>query len=814
MSPVQPPPADLHPDASTPAEFQLLAQDRPYVLVFIPNTNELQRFVLSHAFTELAVGHRLHYVLPDQDAESMLRAAAPAISTENSTAISVPSDRFTKWTEVFRAACVHYAMLSSSFAIRARLDVDPAWRERWRMPGEQREQLDREFDAHVERLLHGMQPLPAIIQLLDRFQPVYCVVPTSLLDTFANEVAWACEVEEVSCVLLQSGWDNLSSKGLVYPRSSYLGCWGPQSAKHAHVIQRMNPKHVALLGAPHYEFLRPAPPDEVRQLRAELGVRRDERLVLFGGSFRRFDETTTLRVIEDAIASGRLGPMKIVYRPHPWRAARHQEDSFFDYDWSHIVCDPDVRQRYLRDREEPGYLERRAPMFDMPYLARLLSASDAVISPMSTLLLEALILDKPTMAIAFTDGKHRHNPSVAVQMTHFADIRESRVLIWCHSAEELVDDCARLLDVDPQLRAGPRRRLIRTLVALEPGTYAERLARFCRDTVEPTGRKRRARRSGVKRTTISHSYGAHLIAREYCDAPADAVVPGYWMHGWFPQYHHVHPALIAGHKRPNQDEGYDFEAQVRHEQEHVWQWVSRADQAEYLAAHGYRCVMAIGLPIVYLPDPDVGRVPGSLLVLPPHSHRTHGPGDPLAEQYATLVADLKRRFEHVWVGISADDVANGQWIDAFRRRSIDVLTTTDQGDPRTLARQRRILSTFEYVTTNGFGSHLALAAYCGAKVSVYGPYADFPRERLKRTHAVKMFPELLDAAYALCAEDALRAHYPFLFVEPDQAQVCRSWGAFEVGEQHRLAPGALSAAFGWEAAVGQPPAGVSAAAPT
>src|ERR1044071_2927082 len=97
------------------------------------------------------------------------------------------------------------------------------------------------------------------------------------------------------------------------------------------------------------------------------------------------------------------------------------------------------------------------------------------------------------------------------------------------------------------------------------------------------------------------------------------------------------------------------------------------------------------------------------------------------------------------------------------------------------------ISTFEYVTTNGFGTHIAMAAYCGAKVSVFGPFAPFPPERMAATHAVKIHPELLDAACELCTEAAMRRHYPFLFVDPDQAIARPEWGAAEVGERSRVA---------------------------
>ena len=776
-----------------------LVGQRPTVLVFLPNTNELQRFVWSGAFEAIGRDRDLHYVLPAQDAGKMM-AAAPSITPANTSIIDVPPERFKRWSGIFKTGCRHYARLSPSFALREGLAVDSGWKAALAARDDAREALDRAFDEQVASMLDGLQPMPGIVELFDRFRPLYCVVPTSLLDVFCNEVTWACEREQVACLLLQSGWDNMSSKGLVYGRAPFVGCWGPQSAEHAIALQRVSHKRVATLGSPHYEFLTRADAADVARLRAELGAADDERLLLFGGSFRQFDETSALQELDRAIARGRLGRVRIVYRPHPWRASRTHEDSFFAHTWSHVVFDPDMRDRYVREQAEAGYIKRNTPMFDMAYLSTLLSACDAVISPMSTLLVESLLLDKPTMAIAFGDGKHQYDPGRTSQMTHFDELRGCSALIWCDEPSRLVKDAARLLKPRwDEKHDRARRRALDRIVTREPGTYAERLAEFCRVRVESHGRKWRAQRTGVKRDTISHSYGAHLIARRYCGIAEEApVVPGYWMHGWLPAYHNVHPALIALHKKEGQRDGYDFDAQIRADKASTPQWVARPDQVEFLRAHGYRHVAAIGLPIVYLPDPDVRRVPGSLLVMPPHSHRTHGPDDPLAEAYADAIAGVRTRFEHVWVGVNEDDISGQQWVESFRRRGLDVFTTTDQGDPETLSRLQRILSTFEYVTTNGFGSHIALAAYCGAKVSVFGPFAEFPLERMKDTHAVKVFPELLAPAHALCTERALRERYPFLFVDPDAATEQREWGAREVGEPWRVAPGELRRLFGWE----------------
>lgn len=824
-------------------DLDALLRPRPPVLVFLPNTNELQRFVIAGAFEEISPGCELHYVLPAGDAEKM-RSAAPGVLTRaNTSELEVPAERFAKWVELFESACFQFASLSTSFAIRVERPMPAriskllgrlpgrarSWAQRGARrllslpylpqparrrimgaiaslraampsPGQDRASLQREYDALVAARCGDMAPMQEIIELLDRVNPLYCIVPTSLLDLFCNDVVWACEVRRVGCVLLQSGWDNLSSKGILHSQTPLLGCWGPQSARHAVEIQGLAPSSTHALGAPHYEFLKPATDEEIRAMRAELGVQEAERLVLFGGSFRQFDETSTLLRLEGAIANGSLGAVKIVYRPHPWRAARNHEDSFFRSDWKHVVFDPDMRERYLREQTEAGYIKRNVPMFDMQYLSRLLSSVDAVISPMSTLLIESLILDKPTMAIAFGDGKHSHDPSVTSQMTHFTEARDSGALVWCSDAERLVSDVATLLRPESSEKMTEAcRSLLARIVTRQPGTYAERLSDFCRTVVVPEAERLRYERPSAMRGTISHTYGANRIAAKYCAVESeDAVVPGYWSHGWIPAYHNVDPALIALHKKDGKDFEHDYVSEAQEERKSVPQFVAREDQAVYLAAHGYRSVHAIGLPIVYLPKPEVRRVPGSLLVLPPHGHKSHGPGDPVAERYAAAIADLKPRFEQIWVGLTEDDVVKRQWVESFRQRGINVFVSAQQSDPNTLQRLVEILSRFEFVTTNGFGSQIAYAAYCGAKVSVCGPYAEFSRKRMRTAHAVTIRPRLLNTAVYLCSEAAVRKHYPDLFVEPDRAEVREEWGGQEVGVQCRVSPDEMLRLFGWQ----------------
>lgn len=813
---------------------------RPSILIFLPNTNELQRFVLSGAFDRLARNNTLSYVLPRIDSAKMRAAAPEALTNENTYEIDVPMERFAVWQRLFSAACFRFADRSLSFRQRAKISarnedlstltppprtvhpfirgvsrtllnikqLSKALRKRrhelsdlFNQAGNGQEQLryvdPEKYSDLINRELSTLGPLQDIIELLERVRPLYVILPTSLLDMLCNDVLWACKLEEVACLILQSGWDNLSSKGVVHHAPSHLGCWGPQSVRHAIDIQGMS-KHAAHpLGAPHYEFLKRSTDAEVHEFRQQLNFLSSDRLILFGGSFRQFDETSALRQLEAAIEDGRLPGIKILYRPHPWRAERKGEDDFFHYHWKHVIFDPDMRDRYIRARDEPGYLKREVPMYDMSYLALVLSAVDAVISPMSTLLLEAMIMERPTMAIAFSDGKHSRNPSVTAQMTHFAELKDSGALIWCDDIDKLEISCLSLFETKISRRLDKRRKQTLTdIVTREPANYADRLAQLCQKQVEPQAYKLRSRRAGRMRNKISHLYGANLIARNYTGVHLqEPEIPGYWTHGWIPSYHNRDPAFIALHKKEGQHDAYDYAAQIRNDKENVQQWVSRHDQADYLIAHGYKHVRAIGLPIVYLPDEAIERVPGSLLVMPPHGHRTHGEGDLTAESYADAIADLRNRFECVSVCLTETDIRKGDWISAFKRRDINVFNGINQAETNPLQRMAQILSSFEYVTTNGFGSHIAYAAYFGARVSIFGPYANFPIDRLRQTHALRMFPKLLDEAHFLCTEAPLRAFCPELFVDPDRAVDRRSWGADQVGEQCKLSAGSLAEAF-------------------
>jgi hypothetical protein len=422
------------------------------------------------------------------------------------------------------------------------------------------------------------------------------------------------------------------------------------------------------------------------------------------------------------------------------------------------------------------------------------------------LLIEALIMDKPTMAVAFGDDKHEYNPGVSAQMTHFKELRNSGILEWCDDEARFEKSCRRIVG-----RCGTRndpsllKETLDRIVTRGPGTYAQRLHEYASEMVEPQARKRRHKRSLKRRDRQSHIYHAHKVVSEYCGLAEPRDIPGHWIHGWIPAHHNVHPFIFGTHKKVGDGDERDFAAQVAEEKDTVQHWVGRKDQELYLRSQGYRHVKAIGLPFAYLPPMDEGRIAGSLLVMPPHSHRNHGKGDALAEAYADAIADKRKAFSEIWCCLNVDDYQRGEWIDAFRKRNIPVFVGAEIGDPASLYRLKRLMSTFEYVTTNGFGSQIAYAAAAGAKLSIYGPFADCPRAQMAKSFVATIEPSLVDALVEFQTEAVLRRHYPFLFVDPENAVVQEEWGRKEIGADIRLDPNEIMRLFGWHDSTPQRP---------
>jgi hypothetical protein len=275
-------------------------------------------------------------------------------------------------------------------------------------------------------------------------------------------------------------------------------------------------------------------------------------------------------------------------------------------------------------------------------------------------------------------------------------------------------------------------------------------------------------------------YGALHVAAAHCGLESvPDLFPGVWQHGCIPPWQQVQPEMTiycAPRTMPC--------------------WVARQDEESYLREAGYTRAKAIGLPIVYTREAGVQRIPGSLLVMPMHSI----PGDTRAKDSKEYVAEIsrwKRRFKMVAACISARCFENGLWLSHFEAEGIPVLRGAAVDDANSLQRMRTLFETFEYVTTNAYGSHVPYALYLGAKVSLWGPSEPITSEYLKRDALWASFPQAADRFLAQETLNKAEEWQRRFRVEPPSGITDPNLGAWMIGHQNKLSPRQIRKAFHW-----------------
>ena len=219
-------------------------------------------------------------------------------------------------------------------------------------------------------------------------------------------------------------------------------------------------------------------------------------------------------------------------------------------------------------------------------------------------------------------------------------------------------------------------------------------------------------------------------------------------------------------------------------------------QVRGLRKRGFTRVHAVGAPFLYVGPSGAGRMPGSLLVMPAHSvfNASHAFDE---DGYADLVCSIRDRFSAVVACIGAASARKGEWTRAFERKGIPWVTGADSSDRNGLRRMARIFGTFEYVTTNFLGSHVAYAAHLDCKVSVWGLYAQYRLEDFKGVPWFQKNWSKLARRTERWSEEYVRSKHPELFKNPWDAALLREWAEPFLGIQHKRELPQLAELLGW-----------------
>jgi len=301
--------------------------------------------------------------------------------------------------------------------------------------------------------------------LLAGTRPDALVIPTAGTDILMFDALRSAKVLRIPTVLLVNGWDNVASKCFFPETPARLGVWGDESAEEAVRIHRVPRDRVVSVGAPtfvdHFAFDSERSPSPY-----------EHPYVLFAGCALPFDELTALRALDREIGRAGVPGLKVVYRPHPWRKPRLCDDVFIPESFENVVLDRQVERNYLMS-VETGQREPADFLPDLDYYPALLGHARAVICPLSTMTLEACIVETPVVAIAYDDGIHPEPPSTVARFDHFRGIEAVPGVTMCRSLEDLPALVAGATAAGPQRGMRPA---IRPWLHFDERSYGQRVA--------------------------------------------------------------------------------------------------------------------------------------------------------------------------------------------------------------------------------------------------------------------------------------------------------------------------------------------------
>ncbi len=269
---------------------------------------------------------------------------------------------------------------------------------------------------------------------VESIKPDLILFPSSAADPIGYDIIEIGNKKKVKTVFLIDNWDNLSSKTVFLRKPDFITVWGRQTLEHGVKIQGLKEKQIIMIGTPrfdiYYKTLNNLPKSPI-----------NGKYVLFTGAALAMDETGALKELDEELERNNdiYGDLKIIYRPHPWR---HGKNDFNESDFKHVELDMQMKDNYLRIKKLEEFSEQKTvPIEFQPninYYPAILGNALFVVAPLTTMALEALIIEKKVLLIVYDDGQNFTTPkNVFKYYEHFRGIEKLNGFVFCKEKNRL-----------------------------------------------------------------------------------------------------------------------------------------------------------------------------------------------------------------------------------------------------------------------------------------------------------------------------------------------------------------------------------------
>jgi hypothetical protein len=275
-----------------------------------------------------------------------------------------------------------------------------------------------------------------------------------------------------------ASWDHPVGKGIVSP---YLDTYIVQNETMREDLRRfhgIDEARVAVAGWPQTDvYHRRRSRSAFEALLRELELPNDRPIVLFAGNVPNnapYEGHLVTRLVSWWRETSAHRRFSLLFRPHPF--------------------DRNAGERFSAALGVPGAAVQRPSHGDFEVLATLLQHVDCVVANAGTILLEALVNDRPSVCVTFDEGAPAGRQWASLNLTgyHYRKLLESDAFYRVADFEELVAALDRALENPDELRA-ERRRVSQEVVGEIDGRAAKRVMTAIEDAVASRALSSRSR---------------------------------------------------------------------------------------------------------------------------------------------------------------------------------------------------------------------------------------------------------------------------------------------------------------------------------
>ena len=404
------------------------------ILIFIETDVVVRHFIFSKAFHDLNKSHNVVYIFPDGD--KRLGNSLDNIDIEGSRRLKLlpNKERLKLWRLRFFVE-----------KLRKKNGVPKHVLKQWRKDFTKGNPLYAKyvylffglpfifpFFTFIINFLIKKLPNIELIRILKKEKPDLLIHPSVLQGSYIDDVIFYGNKIKKPVIVIMNSWDNPLTKRSVVSKNYYLLVWGKQTKLHAINYMGLDASRVIEFGAAQFDlyyhdnqFDTFKNDDENKKIKT----------LLYAGSSKFADEFEHLSKIDEAIKVGNLPKIKVIYRPHPWGKCGHKGDRFKKHTFENIVFDPNMKDYIFRDFTKNNF--KSLP--NLENTKNLLLNVDFVLSPLSTILLEAMILGKTPICLMPEDEIQAEHFHMVKKSPHFDEILQNKEVIVINGSKFLIE---------------------------------------------------------------------------------------------------------------------------------------------------------------------------------------------------------------------------------------------------------------------------------------------------------------------------------------------------------------------------------------